>query len=166
MKRRLNLKVNGEERAVDTDPTVPLLSVLRDDLLLTGSKYGCGEAQCGACTVLLDGRAIRSCITPVQAAEGKSIVTIEGLAQGTDLHPVQQAFLDEDAMQCGYCTAGMIMSAASLLKRNPDPSEAEIASAMQGNICRCGTYPRIVQAVRKAATATVNGKVTKGTRHV
>jgi aerobic-type carbon monoxide dehydrogenase small subunit (CoxS/CutS family) len=163
MAKRLNLKVNGEARTVQADPAVPLLSVLRDDLELTGSKYGCGEAQCGACTVLLDGRAIRSCITPVQAAEGKTIVTIEGIAQGGELHPVQQSFMDEEAMQCGYCTAGMIMSAVALLKRNPDPSEAEIASAMQGNICRCGTYPRIVRAVRKAATAL---KYTKGTRHV
>lgn len=163
MTRRLNLTINGEDRTLETDPAVPLLSALRDDLGMTGTKYGCGEAQCGACTVLLEGRAIRSCITPARAAEGKSILTIEGLAQGSDLHPVQQAFLDEDALQCGYCTAGMILSAVALLKRNPDPSEPEIASAMQGNICRCGTYPRIVRAVRRAATAM---KYAKGTRHV
>jgi aerobic-type carbon monoxide dehydrogenase small subunit (CoxS/CutS family) len=161
--KKLTLNINGESRAVEADPAASLLSVLRDDLDLTGAKYGCGEAQCGACTVLLDGKAIRSCITPVQGAVGKAITTIEGLAKDGELHPLQQAFLEEDAMQCGYCTAGMIMSAAALLKRNSEPTETEVISALQGNICRCGAYPRIVTAVRKAASSA---KYAKGARHV
>jgi aerobic-type carbon monoxide dehydrogenase small subunit (CoxS/CutS family) len=160
--KTINLKINGTNHSVAADEGVSLLSVLRDDLDLTGTKYGCGEAQCGACTILVDGRAIRSCITPAHSVAGKAITTIEGLETAGKLHPLQQAFLDVDAMQCGYCTAGMIMSGVSLLARNPDPSEAEIASAMQGNVCRCGTYPRILQAVRKAAT---DKKYAKGARH-
>lgn len=128
-----------------------LLWVLRDDLGLTGSKYGCGEGQCGACTVLIDGEPTRSCITTAAAVAGKPITTIEGLAQNGHLHPLQDAFMQADAMQCGYCTPGMIVSGAALLKKNPHPSEAEIKQAMQGNVCRCGTYPRIVAAVRMAA---------------
>ena len=136
---------------MNASPGRSLLSVLRDDLDLTGAKYGCGEGQCGACTVLLDGDAVRSCITPVSAAEGKRIATIEGLAHNGELHPLQEAFLEADAMQCGYCTAGMIMSGVSLLARNSSPTESEIVHGMQGNICRCGTYPRIVAAVELAA---------------
>jgi len=128
-----------------------LLWVLREQLDLTGTKYGCGEGQCGACTVLIDGRAHRSCMTPIATLAGKAIVTIEGLATEERLHPVQQAFLDEGAMQCAYCTPGMIMSAVSLLNNKPNPSEAEIVQGMQGNICRCGTHPRIVAAIRKAS---------------
>lgn len=130
-----------------------LLYVLRENLDLTGTKYGCGEGQCGACTVLIDGVARRSCLIPVGSATGKKITTIEGLAAGDTLHPLQQAFWDEDAMQCAYCTSGMILSAAGLLKTNPNPSEEEIAHALNGNICRCGTYPRIIAAVQRAAKA-------------
>jgi aerobic-type carbon monoxide dehydrogenase small subunit (CoxS/CutS family) len=128
-----------------------LLSILRDDLDLTGAKYGCGEGQCGACTVLVDGAAVKSCITRAASVAGKKIVTIEGLAKDGALHPVQQAFLDADALQCGYCTPGMILGAVALLARNPKPGEQEIVRGMNGHICRCGTYPRIVQAVQKAA---------------
>jgi aerobic-type carbon monoxide dehydrogenase small subunit (CoxS/CutS family) len=145
------LHVNGTRRRVNASPDRSLLSVLRDDLDLTGTKYGCGEGQCGACTVLLDGQAVRSCITRVSAVEGKRIITIEGLERDGNLHPLQEAFLEAGAMQCGYCTAGMIMSGVSLLAQNGSPTESEIAHGMQGNICRCGTYPRIVAAVRMAA---------------
>ncbi|HCC55808.1 MAG TPA: ferredoxin [Solibacterales bacterium] len=147
----MDLVINGVRRTLRSDPGRPLLYVLRDELNLTGAKYGCGEGQCGACTVLLDGAPVRSCRTTLQAAQGKQVTTIEALEQNGRLHPVQQAFLDTDALQCGYCTTGMIMSAAGLLKKNADPSAAEIKSALQGNICRCGTYPRIVEAVRRAA---------------
>ncbi len=146
--------VNGIRRAVDAEPETPLLSVLRDDLALTGTKYGCGEGQCGACTVLIDGAPAHSCITRLSSVEGKRITTIEGLAVKGRLHPVQEAFLHAGAMQCGYCTAGMIMASAGLLATNPDPSEAQIKQALEGNICRCGTYPRIVAAVRMAAQTT------------
>jgi aerobic-type carbon monoxide dehydrogenase small subunit (CoxS/CutS family) len=154
MARTIELTINGRRRRVDADPERSLLSVLRDDLDLTGAKYGCGEGQCGACTVLVDGAAKRSCLTPVGAAAGKQITTIEGLAKNGRLHPVQEAFLDAGAMQCGYCTPGMILSAAALLGKQPNPSEAQIQAALEGNICRCGTYPRIVAAVRQAARAT------------
>ncbi len=147
------LHVNGSRRVVDSDPERSLLSVLRDDLDLTGSKYGCGEGRCGACTVLLDGQAVRSCSTLVGAAGSKSIETIEGLAKDGKLHPVQEAFLEADALQCGYCTCGMIMSACSLLKRDPHPSRDDIVRAMNGNICRCGVYPRILSAIERAARA-------------
>ena len=147
------LQVNGARRAIDAEPERTLLSVLRDDLGLTGAKYGCGEGKCGACTVLLDGKPVRSCRTTVESAGDKKVRTIEGLAVGDKLHSVQDAFLAAGAMQCGYCTPGMIVSALGLLQRNPDPDEAEIRSALQGNICRCGTYPRIVQAVKSAAIA-------------
>jgi aerobic-type carbon monoxide dehydrogenase small subunit (CoxS/CutS family) len=149
----IRLAVNGKPYTVDADPQTSLLSVLREQLDLTGSKYGCGEGQCGACTVLIDGIAQRSCVTKVTAVSQKQITTIEGLANGEQLHPVQQAFLEAGAMQCGYCTSGMIMSAVALLKRNPAPKESEIVDFMDGNICRCGTYPRIVAAIQKAATA-------------
>jgi len=145
------LHVNGTRRRVSASPERSLLSVLRDDLDLTGAKYGCGEGQCGACTVLLDGQAVRSCITHVSAAAGKRITTIEGLESAGALHPLQEAFLETGAMQCGYCTSGMILSGVSLLGQNASPTDAEIVHAMQGNICRCGTYPRIVAAVRLAA---------------
>jgi len=149
--RVLELQVNGSRRRVEVDGERSLLSVLRDELDLTGAKYGCGEGQCGACTVLVDGRAVRSCLTQAASAEGKQVITVEGLERNGDLHPLQEAFLAVDAMQCGYCTAGMIMSGVGLLKKTPNPTDAEILRAMEGNICRCGTYPRIVAAIRQAA---------------
>lgn len=151
MARVTELLVNGVRRRVDCDPDRTLLSVLRDDAGLTGAKYGCGEGRCGSCTVLVDGRAVKSCITRVGSAAGKPIVTIEGLERNGRLHPLQEAFLQADALQCGYCTPGMIMAGVALLDRNPNPAEQEIVQALEGNICRCGTYPRIVQAVRLAA---------------
>jgi len=151
MPRNYELNVNGVTRRVSGSPERSLLNVLRDDLGLTGAKYGCGEGQCGACTVLLDGQAARSCITHLADATGKRITTIEGLEQDGRLHPLQEAFLETGAMQCGYCTPGMIMSGASLLHQNAKPTDGEIVHAMQGNVCRCGTYPRIVAAVRLAS---------------
>lgn len=151
------LLVNGKRVRVDTTSDRSLLNVLRDELNLTGSKYGCGEGQCGACTVLIDGQATRSCITTVGAAVGKKITTIEGLEKSGRLHPLQQAFLDADALQCGYCTPGMIMSGVALLAKNTSPSDQEIVRVMEGNICRCGTYPRIVTAIRKAAQSMKGG---------
>ena|SRR5438552_11076526 len=149
----LELVVNGVPRHVDADPERTLLSVLRDELDLTGSKYGCGEGQCGACTVLLDGVPRRSCQTRVGSIGGQAVTTIEGLEQDGRLHPVQQAFAETDALQCGYCTPGMIVEAVALLRRKADPSEADVAHALEGHICRCGTYARIVRAVRRAAAA-------------
>jgi aerobic-type carbon monoxide dehydrogenase small subunit (CoxS/CutS family) len=143
--------VNGKDRVVDTQPDRPLLDVIREDLELTGTKYGCGEGQCRACTVIMEGRAVVSCVTPVRAAAGKKIVTIEGLANGPALHRVQQAFLDEGAMQCGYCTPGMILRAVTLLEAHPKPTEAQVVEAMDGNLCRCCGYVSVVKAVRKAA---------------
>ena len=145
------LNVNKTRRRIEADAERSLLSVLREELDLTGAKYGCGEGQCGACTVLLDGQAVRSCITKVGTVGGRQITTIEGLEQEGKLHPLQEAFLETGAMQCGYCIPGMILSGVGLLRKNPSPNEAEIVLAMQGNICRCGTYPRIVAAVRRAA---------------
>jgi aerobic-type carbon monoxide dehydrogenase small subunit (CoxS/CutS family) len=145
------LLVNGSEHRLDLPLDFPLLYALREHLQLTGTKYGCGEGQCGACTVLLDGRPVRSCRTPVSQAAGKKIATIEGLAQNGQLHVVQKAFLDEEAFQCGYCTPGMIMSAVGLLNANPRPSEEEIVRSMNGNMCRCGTYGRAIAAIRQAA---------------
>ena len=153
MARVTKLRINQTVYEIDADSQASLLSVLREQLDLTGSKYGCGEGQCGACTVLVEGQARRSCITPVGAVADKPITTIEGLAQGDQLHPLQQAFLDEGAMQCGYCTSGMILSAVSLLNAKANPSDSEILQSMQGNICRCGTHPRIVAAIRRAARA-------------
>lgn len=144
-------KVNGKQRSVDSPGSRPLLEVLREDLGLTGTKYGCGEGQCRACTVLLDGRAIVSCVTPVSAANGKSITTIEGLAQNGKLHPVQQAFVDEGAMQCGYCTPGMVLRTVALLDQTPKPDERQIVEGLNGSLCRCCGYPRIVEAVKRAA---------------
>jgi nicotinate dehydrogenase subunit A len=152
------LNINGHIYTIEVDSDAILLSVLRDHLDLTGSKYGCGEGQCGACTVLIDGKSRRSCITQVGDVAQKQITTIEGLAQGDRLHPVQQAFLDEGAMQCAYCTSGMIMTAVSLLNARRDSSAAEIARSMEGNICRCGTQPRIVLAIQKAAKAMDESK--------
>jgi aerobic-type carbon monoxide dehydrogenase small subunit (CoxS/CutS family) len=149
----MHLVVNGVSSRIDTDPERPLLWVLRNELDLTGTKYGCGEGQCGACTVLIDGVPHRSCLTAVGTAVGKEITTIEGLADGEKLHPVQQAFIDCDAMQCGYCTAGMILASVALLRNRPSPSEAEIKQQLEGNICRCGTYNRIVMAVQRASRA-------------
>ncbi len=148
---RYVLRVNGKDREVDAEPGDSLLSVLRYDFGLTGSHYGCGEGQCGACSVLLDGAAARSCVTRVGSVGTKSITTIEALAQGDRLHPVQQAFLEVEAFQCGYCTSGMVMAAVGLLKTNPNPSDTDIARLMDRSVCRCGTYPRIVKAVRLAA---------------
>jgi aerobic-type carbon monoxide dehydrogenase small subunit (CoxS/CutS family) len=147
----MELLVNGRRRISSSDPERPLLYVLREEFDLIGAKYGCGEGLCGACTVLLDGAPVRSCRTPARVAQGKQITTIEGLERDGQLHPLQAAFINADAMQCGYCTPGMIMSAAGLLHKTPNPSEVEIKRAMQGNVCRCGTYQRIVQAVRMAA---------------
>jgi aerobic-type carbon monoxide dehydrogenase small subunit (CoxS/CutS family) len=149
--RTMDLLVNGVRHTIDAQPDRTLLTVLRDELDLTGTKYGCGEGQCGACTVMLEDRALRSCQTSVSVALGKRITTIEGLEQHGRLHPLQEAFLEHEAMQCGYCTSGMIVSGAALLKRNPNPTEQEIAQAMQGNVCRCGTYPRIVAAMQSAS---------------
>ncbi len=151
MSTTFRLTVNGKSRSVETEPDRPLLEVLREDLGLTGVKYGCGEGQCRACTVLLDGKPVTSCLTAVSAAAGKKVITIEGLADGSRLHRLQQAFVDEGAMQCGYCVPGMILTAAALLERNPRPTEAQIVGAMNGNLCRCCGYPRILAAVRRAA---------------
>jgi aerobic-type carbon monoxide dehydrogenase small subunit (CoxS/CutS family) len=153
MANPIELTVNGKRHAVDYPPDTPLLAVLRDELGLTGSKYGCGEGQCGACTVLLGNVARRSCQIPVSAAASQPITTIEGLEHDGHLHPVQQAFLDAGAFQCAYCTSGMIMSSVALLHSTPNPTPAEIAKSLQGNICRCGTHPRVVEAVAHAATA-------------
>jgi len=145
------LNVNGREHTVTTPAQRPLLEVLREDLELTGTKYGCGEGQCRACTVLLDAKAVTSCRIPVSAAAGRKIVTIEGLAAGNRLHRVQQAFADEGAMQCGYCVPGMILTTVTLLQRTPNPTDAQIAEGLNGNLCRCCGYPKIVAAVRRAA---------------
>ncbi len=153
----LILHVNGANHPADATPDETLLSVLRERLDLTGTKYGCGEGQCGACTVLLDGKPVRSCRTKASEAAGRKIVTIEGLATGDRLHPVQAAFLDVEAFQCGFCTPGMIVSAAALISAKPAPSNADIASALGGNVCRCGTYPRILTAVKQAAAAMRKG---------
>ena len=144
------LRINGREFAVEAEADTPLLWILRDELELKGAKYGCGIAQCGACTVHLNGAAARSCVLPVSAVGDAAITTIEGLASGGELHPVQEAWIAEDVPQCGYCQAGQIMSAAALLAGNPAPDEAQINAAMQGNLCRCGTYPRIKKAIRRA----------------
>jgi aerobic-type carbon monoxide dehydrogenase small subunit (CoxS/CutS family) len=153
----LELHVNGDKHRIDTDPSRSLLSTLRDDLDLTGSKYGCGEGRCGACTVLIDGKATRSCVTPVSACEGKEITTIEGLVHDGKLHPLQEAFLQAGAMQCGYCTPGMIMAGVGLLRRLPSPTVQEVVTGLNGNVCRCGTYARIILAVRQAAAAMKGG---------
>lgn len=152
MDAKVTLRVNGEARTVEVFDDTSLLEVLRDDLGLTGAKYGCGEGVCGACTVLVGGKATRSCVTPAADVEA-DVVTIEGLAQGDRLHPLQQGFLEEGAMQCGYCVTGMIMNAAELLAANPKPTTAQIKDHMEGNVCRCCTYDRIVAAIERAARA-------------
>lgn len=152
----LELLVNNARRRVEIDADQSLLSVLRDELELTGAKYGCGEGQCGACTVLIDGRPTRSCVTRAVSVGGSAVTTIEGLEEDGHLHPVQQAFLEADALQCGYCTPGMILEGVALLRRKAQPGDAEIARAMEGHVCRCCTYPRIVRAIREAATWSAN----------
>ena len=149
--KTIELQINGTRQRVDVAADRTLLSVLRDDLDLTGTKYGCGEGQCGACTVLIDGQATRSCLTQVGNVAGKQITTIEGLARNGKLHPLQEAFLAVDAMQCGYCIPGMLMNSAGLLKKNAHPTDAEISHVMEGNICRCGSHPRILEAIRRAS---------------
>jgi len=153
MDKTIRFKLNGKEVAVETSPERMLLWVLRTDLGHTGTKYGCGEGYCGACTVLVDGKPTLSCGFPLAKAEGRSVLTIEGLARGGRLHPLQQAFVAEGALQCGYCTPGMIIRAYALLLRKPDPTEAEIADALETNLCRCGAYNRIIRAVRAASQA-------------
>lgn len=154
----MEFQVNGKKRQADVDPSTSLLIVLRDYLDLTGSKYGCGEGMCGACTVLINGSPVRSCITKAEAVAGKEITTIEGLAKEEKFHPVQQAFLDVDVFQCAYCASGMIMSSVALLHKNPAPNEDEIKNFMNGNVCRCGTYPRIVKAIMLASGDNDSGK--------
>ena len=157
MPKVAELRINGARRDVNADADRSLLSVLRDDLSLTGAKYGCGEGRCGACTVLIDGQPTRSCLARVGALTDKPITTIEGIEQKGQLHPLQQAFLDLGALQCGYCTPGMIVAGVGLLSTNPDPSDQEILKAMEGSVCRCGTYPRILAAIRKASHALRGG---------
>jgi nicotinate dehydrogenase subunit A len=152
----ISLKVNGVSRSVPAEPDTPLLYVLRNDLELNGAKFGCGLAQCGACTVLIDGKAVRSCVTPIGTLQKSEITTIEGLGSLAKPHALQQAFIQEQAAQCGYCISGMIMSAKELLDRNPRPSEQDVRTALEGNLCRCGTHNRIINAVLRAAQA--NGR--------
>jgi aerobic-type carbon monoxide dehydrogenase small subunit (CoxS/CutS family) len=151
------LRVNGVVHAIDCDSDRRLLGVLRDDLDLTGAKYGCGEGRCGACVVLVDGEPVHACIARVGTVAGQEITTIEGLERDGHLHPVQQAFLDVEAFQCGYCTPGMILGAVALLERDPEPTDETIIDAMDGHVCRCGTYPRIIEAIRRAAHALAKG---------
>ena len=153
----ITLRVNGAAKTVNTESDTPLLYVLRNDLELNGAKYGCGQAQCGACTVMIDGNAVRSCVTPCASATGKNITTLEGLGTLDRLHPLQKAFLDEQAAQCGYCTSGMIMSAKALLDATPKPSDAQIKQALAGNLCRCGAHNSILRAVQRAAGIAVKG---------
>ena len=152
-----SLSINGSVHPIEADAERSLLSVLRDDLRLTGTKYGCGEAQCGACVVIVDGEAMPSCITSVGEVQGKTIETIEGLVRGGELHPVQQAFIEAGAMQCGYCTSGMIMEAVTLLRENPTPDDATIIRVMDRHLCRCGTYARIIKAIRAASEKMSGG---------
>ena len=153
---RISLRVNNQTRVVDTDPTTPLLYVLRDDLELHGPRFGCGLGQCGACTVHVDGAAVRSCVTPLSSVTAR-IVTLEGLGTDAAPHPVQQAFIDEQAVQCGYCINGMIMTGKALLDKKPNPSDREIRQALAGNLCRCGTHQRIIRAVKRAAVLMAKG---------
>jgi nicotinate dehydrogenase subunit A len=148
---RISLKVNGKTQVVDVDPETPLLYVLRNDLQLNGPKFGCGLAQCGACTVIMNGNAIRSCVTAVSAAQNHSVTTLEGLGSTKKMHKIQQAFVDEQAVQCGYCINGMIMTSKTLLDKNPKPTDAQIKEALAGNLCRCGTHIRILRAVKRAS---------------
>lgn len=146
------LSINGRAQTLEGEPGETLLTILRHELDLTGSKYGCGEGQCGACTVLVDGRAVRACVTRIGTLAGKAITTIEGVADGDRLHPVQQAFLETEAFQCGFCTTGMVMATIGLLRTSPNPSAADVARLLDRNVCRCGTHPRIVKAVQLAAS--------------
>jgi nicotinate dehydrogenase subunit A len=148
---RIPLKVNGKTQVVDVDPETPLLYVLRNDLQLNGPKFGCGLAQCGACTVIMSGNAIRSCVTLVSAAQNQPVTTLEGLGSTKKMHKIQQAFVDEQALQCGYCINGMIMASKALLDKNPKPSDSQIKEALAGNLCRCGTHTRILRAVKRAS---------------
>ena len=150
----ITLRVNGKTHTLDVEPSTPLLYVLRNDLGLLGPRFGCGLGQCGACTVLIKGEAVRSCVRPVSAVQGADITTLEGLAQGGKLHPIQQAWIDEQVPQCGFCQNGQILTAKALLDRNPKPSDAEIRKAMQGALCRCMTYYRIHAAIKRAAQVT------------
>jgi aerobic-type carbon monoxide dehydrogenase small subunit (CoxS/CutS family) len=159
MDAKITLIVNGNKRTVLTDPARPLLDVLREEFHLTGTKYGCGEGQCGACTVLMNGRRTLACVTPVASVARKKITTIESFADGDSLHPIQKAFLDEGAIQCGYCTTGMILAAAALLKNNPKPTDKQITEWMNGNICRCNGYTKIINAVRRAAAQMKEVKI-------
>jgi nicotinate dehydrogenase subunit A len=152
----ITLNVNGRRHAVAAEPETALLYALRNDLKLKGARFGCGMGQCGACTVLVDGKPVQSCDFPLSAAAGKDVTTIEGLARNGKLHPLQQAFVDEQAAQCGYCATGIIMAAKALLDTHPKPTEADIRSALKGNLCRCGTHHRIVRAIQRAATQTGN----------
>lgn len=152
MEKAINLTVNGQPRTVTSDPQRPLLDVLREELQLTGTKYGCGEGQCRACTVLINGKAVASCVTPVNQADNQEVLTIEGLANGETLHPVQQAFLSEGASQCGYCTSGMIMGVVSLLKELPHATASDLRSGMQRHICRCCNYPKLLKAFERVAS--------------
>lgn len=158
MDTKITITVNGNKKTITTDPKRLLLDVLREDLGLTGTKYGCGEGQCGACTVLVDGQPVHSCHMSAGRADGKSILTIEGLAQGDRLHPVQEAFLAEGASQCGYCTPGMVLTAVALLEKNPHPTDEQIREAMNGNLCRCNGYVKIQNAVRRAAQQNTEAK--------
>lgn len=148
---KISLRVNGKAQTVDVDPSMPLLYALRNDLKLNGPKFGCGLSQCGACTVIMDGNAIRSCVTPVSAAQNKPVTTLEGLGTVKKMHKIQQAFVDEQAAQCGYCINGMIMSSKALLDKNPKPTDDQIKQALAGNLCRCGTHLRILRAVKRAS---------------
>jgi nicotinate dehydrogenase subunit A len=153
----VTLSINGKTQQLDVEPDTPLLYVLRDDLELHGAKFGCGLAQCGACTVVVDGKAVRSCSIAVSKVAGKKITTLEGLGSSAKPHPIQKAFIDEGAAQCGYCINGMIMTAKALLDGTPQPSEKQIRQALAGNLCRCGTHPRIIRAVKRAAAAMTKG---------
>ena len=152
---RISLQVNGKTQVLDVDPETPLLYVLRNDLQLNGPKFGCGLAQCGSCTVIINGNAIRSCVTPVSAAQNHSVTTLEGLGSTKKMHKIQQAFVDEQAVQCGYCINGMIMTTKTLLDKNPKPTDAQIKEALAGNLCRCGTHIRILRAVKRASGQAV-----------
>lgn len=159
MEENIKFILNGREKNVSVDGERPLLTVLRKEFGLTGPKYGCGEGLCGACTVLMNNRAVRSCQTPMEEVKGQEVVTIEGLARGEELHPLQKAFIEHDAMQCGFCTSGMVLSAYSLLKENKSPTESDILDAMDGNLCRCGSYRRIVKAIQTAAKEMRGGEI-------
>ena len=148
---KITLRINGKNQTIDAEPDMPLLYALRNDLQLNGPKFGCGLAQCGACTIIMDGNAIRSCVTPVSAAQNKPVITLEGLGSTKKMHKIQQAFVDEQAVQCGYCINGMIMTSKALLDKNPKPTDSQIKEALAGNLCRCGTHTRILRAVKRAS---------------